>query len=111
MHVVKCYRLSLSYDHCTIMVKRKLIKVNCSDNYDNFLCPGGAALKVASGDVADVGVTRMIFTSVSHFQLLFCCFGHLVLFVCTFRLFLFALCTARNRLRDPSTTGSESSIY
>jgi len=43
MHTVKWLQAeSVIYDHCTSTVKRKLIKVNCSDIYGNFyvLRPG-----------------------------------------------------------------------
>jgi len=40
MHVVKWLEAESSiYGHCTGIVKRKLIKLNCSDIYDNFYVP------------------------------------------------------------------------
>ena len=40
MHVVKWLEAESSiYGHCTGIVKRKLIKLNCSDIYGNFYVP------------------------------------------------------------------------
>jgi len=55
MHAVKWLQAeSVIYDHCTGIVKRKLIKVNCSDNYGIFMCPDLA------GPGRFLGLTRNI---------------------------------------------------